>query len=416
MIVLSIETSCDETAMALIETSHCHHLRQSPAKSGDEKQSKKEVKKQSLSKANFKILAEAIASQIETHRPYGGVVPTLAKREHIKNLPKLFRHLERSVAKSKDFTNVDNKLNVGTIAVTVGPGLEPALWTGINFANDLGKKLNIPVIGINHLEGHLFSNWINLIRENQKLKVKSQKIGISQSETNIKFPAIVLLVSGGHTILLKMDTINKWSKLGETRDDAVGEAFDKVAKMLELPYPGGPEIERLAQQSQTPNLIPFPRPMLHSKNYDFSFSGLKTAVLYFLRNAQKEIKNQKNTSLHNKLKVEIATSFQQAAIDVLVKKTMRAVDEFNAKSILLCGGVACNKALSERFDSEIRNLQLTTAESGVPPINSLKKESREIQFYVPPAKYNTDNATMIATAACLGNHYPTNKAKADLGL
>jgi len=253
MKTLAIETSCDETALALIE-----------AKGKGEK-------------TRFKILAEAIASQINVHRPFGGVVPHLAKREHEKNLPIMLEEIKSQV---KDFSP-------DQIAVTVGPGLEPALWAGVNFAQELAKKMDLPLIGVNHLEGHVFSNWL-------------------EDSEQIKFPAVVLVISGGHTILLLMESINKWKKLGETRDDAIGEAFDKVARMLDLPYPGGPEIEKMAHEGD-PKAIKFPRPMIHDKNYDFSFSGLKTSVLYHLRDHKKEV-------------AHVSASFQEAAFDVLTKK------------------------------------------------------------------------------------------------
>ncbi len=264
----------------------------------------------------------------------------LAKREHIKNLPMLWKRIAKQGAKAD------------LLAVTVGPGLEPALWTGIEFAKNLAKELNKPLIGVNHLEGHLYSNWLVPIRADKK--------------QDIIFPAIVLLVSGGHTILLKMISPTKWKKLGETRDDAAGEAFDKVARLLNLLYPGGPEIEKLAKKGN-PKTIDFPRPMLRDKNYEFSFSGLKTAVLYYLRD------NPKTN------KADIAASFQQAVLDVLIGKTVRAAKEFNAKSVLLCGGVAANKTLR----------------------NALKKESAKIgaEFFAPQLKFNTDNAAMIAMAA-----------------
>lgn len=324
--ILAIETSCDETAMALVEISG------------------------TKGKPEFKILAEAISSQISVHRPFGGVVPMLAKREHIKNLPIVLKKLKLKVKPDQ-------------IAVTIGPGLAPALWTGINFANDLAKKIKTPIIGINHLEGHIYSNWL-----------KNQEI---------KFPAVVLVVSGGHTILLLMKNMKKWRKLGETRDDAVGEAFDKVARMLKLPYPGGPEIEKLAGKGNA-EAIDFPRPMIHAKNYDFSFSGLKTAVLYYLRDHKKPVKKN------------VCASFQQAVIDVLSAKTMGAVKEFKAKSVLLCGGVAANKALQSNLKTESRKLKA--------------------KFYVPELKFNTDNAVMIAAATYLGNHHPTKKALPNLNL
>ncbi|HCX45079.1 TPA: tRNA (adenosine(37)-N6)-threonylcarbamoyltransferase complex transferase subunit TsaD [Patescibacteria group bacterium] len=328
MKTLAIETSCDETALALVDA------------------------KDQGEDSEFKILAEAVASQIKIHRPFGGVVPHLAKREHEKNLPIMLEEIKSQV---NDFTP-------DQIAVTVGPGLEPALWPGINFAQELAEKMNLPLIGVNHLEGHVFSNWL----ENSK---------------QIKFPAIVLVISGGHTILLLMEGINKWKKLGETRDDAVGEAFDKVARMLDLPYPGGPEIEKMAHEGN-PKAIKFPRPMIHDKNYDFSFSGLKTSVLYHLRDNKKDV-------------ADVSASFQEAAFDVLAKKTLKAVEEFNAKSILLCGGVAANKTLQNRF--------------------AKIAEEEGLNFSVPQLKYNTDNGVMIAVAAHLGKNFPI-KADSSLNL
>lgn len=314
--ILSIETSCDETAIAVLKCSG------------------------GLNKLTFKILANEVSSQIKIHRPFGGVVPNLAKREHIKNLPKIYRKIK------KEIPGLEKKIDL--IAVTVGPGLEPALWTGINFAEELAKTTKKPLIGVNHMEGHLFGFLL------------------SEQKNKLTFPAIGLVVSGGHTILLKMQSLNKWEKLGETVDDAAGEAFDKVARILSLQYPGGPEIEKLSKQGN-PKAIAFPRPMLNQRNYDFSFSGLKTSVLYYLRD------NPKTN------KADIAASFQQAAIDVLNKKSMKAADEFSARSIILCGGVACNKTLRETIKNE--------------------SERRGLNFFAPEMKFNTDNAAMIAAAA-----------------
>lgn len=333
MKILAIETSCDDTSIALIEAMGNPLL------------------KNHSGNWRIKILKNFVSSQIKVHEPFGGVVPTLAKREHIKNLPILWKRIAKQGKKAD------------LLAVTVGPGLEPALWAGIEFAKNLAKELNKSLIGVNHLEGHLFSNWLKPIGKAQNAKRKTKNL-------NLVFPAIVLLVSGGHTILLKMDSLVKWKKLGETRDDAAGEAFDKVARLLNLPYPGGPEIEKLAKKGN-PKAINFPRPMLHQpaggKNYEFSFSGLKTAVLYYLRDNSKANK------------ADVAASFQQAVLDVLIGKTIRAAKEFNAKSILLCGGVAANKTLR----------------------NALKKESAKIgaEFFAPQFKFNTDNAAMIAAAA-----------------
>ena len=326
-IVLAIETSCDETAMAMVRCSG------------------------NLKSPKFEVLKNIVSSQIAIHRPFGGVVPNLAKREHIKNLPLVLRKIFKS--------NVKGQMSkVDCIAVTVGPGLEPALWTGINFAQELAAKLKKPLIGVNHMEGHLYSNWLPAAKvKSQKSKVKSLKI---------VFPAVALIVSGGHTILLYMKSINKWTNLGETLDDAAGEAFDKVARMLNLPYPGGPEIQKLAAKGN-PNAIKFPRPMLNKVNYEFSFSGLKTSVLYYLRDNP------------NVKKEDVAASFQQAVIDVLTKKTMRAAEEYKAKTILLCGGVSANRPLQESLRATAYVLRAN--------------------FVVPGFEFNTDNAAMIAAAA-----------------
>src|SRR5258708_7213874 len=283
MKILAVETSCDETGIALLEATG------------------------GVRAPRFKVLTNLVASQIKIHRPFGGVVPNLAKREHLKNLPVLFKKL---AAKHKN-------LKPDLITATVGPGLEPALWTGIGFAKDLAKQYDIPLAGANHLEGHLYSFLL------------------SGSVSNI-FPAIALIVSGGHTILLRVESFSKWRRLGETRDDAAGEAFDKVARLLDLPYPGGPEIEKIAKHGD-PAAIVFPRPMLHDKSYDFSFSGLKTSVLYYLRDHKKANK------------ADVAASFQQAAFDVLVTKTIRAARESDARSVMLSGGVAANRGLRARL-------------------------------------------------------------------
>jgi len=342
MKILAIETSCDDTAIALVEASGI------------------------ISGPKFKILKSIVSSQIEIHRPWGGVVPNLAKREHIKNLPKIFDKLKIKSDKSK----------VDAICVTVGPGLEPALWAGIEFAKKVYQQLKtenkkIKLIGVNHLEGHLYSFLLS--EQNKTVNSKSKLLITKQTKRlNTKphpltpmFPAIALIVSGGHTILLKMETPIKWKKLGETKDDAVGESFDKVAKMLGFPYPGGPEIQRLAEKGN-PNAIRFPRPMIGSKDYNFSYSGLKTSVLYYLRDNPKTKKE------------DVAASFQEAALDVLVKKTERAAREHNARSIFLSGGVAANKELR-------RKLKVTS-------------QKLQVSFIAPPMDFNTDNAVMIAVA------------------
>jgi N6-L-threonylcarbamoyladenine synthase len=316
--ILAIETSCDETGIAVLEASG------------------------GLRTPKFRVVKNVVSSQIAIHRPFGGVVPNLAKREHLKNLPILFAKVVGTGTKAEKYMD-----GINFITVTVGPGLEPALWTGITFAEELSKIYKKPLIGANHLEGHLYSFLLS-----------------SRQPTNL-FPAVALIVSGGHTILLRVDSFSKWKRLGETRDDAAGEAFDKVARLLDLPYPGGPEVEKNALEGN-PTAITFPRPMLHDKNYDFSFSGLKTAVLYYLRDNPKT------------KKADIAASFQAAAIDVLIAKTIRAAKGVSAKSIILCGGVAANNALR----------------------GALRHASRKIgaRSLVPDFKYNLDNAAMIGAA------------------
>lgn len=316
MKILAIETSCDDTSLALVHASG------------------------GLSNPKFKIVKNLVSSQITIHRPFGGVVPNLAKREHIKHLPLLLSKL----------TPKSSKLKADYIAVTVGPGLEPALWTGIEFAKKLSHELHVPILPTSHLDGHLYSTLL------------------SGKLTKKDFPAVALIVSGGHTILLLAKDLAHFKKLGETLDDAAGEAFDKVARMLELQYPGGPEVEKLAKKGSGA-AIKFPRPMLNQKNYHFSFSGLKTSVLYYMQNRK----------LKPGEKADIAASFQAAAVEVLTKKTMRAAEEFGAKSVWLSGGVSANKALRTALAGEAKKLKM--------------------KFFVPSFEYNTDNAAMIGVAA-----------------
>lgn len=326
MIILGIETSCDESALAILECSG------------------------GFAAPKFKVLKETVASQVAIHRPFGGVVPNLAKREHLINLPILEKKVfGTGAAAEKLWQKID------AIAVTVGPGLEPALWAGITFAQELSKRHKKPLIGANHLEGHLYSFLLPGGPEAPVDAAALKKI----------LPAVALIVSGGHTILLVVKNLKTWKRLGETRDDAVGEAFDKVARLLDLPYPGGPEISKLACGGN-PNAIPFPQPMLHSKDYDFSFSGLKTSVLYYLKNNPRA------------KKADVAAGFEHAAVNVLVEKTMRAAEATGARSILLSGGVAANGSLRKTLWSAARK--------------------RKMGFHVAKPAYNTDNAVMIAAA------------------
>jgi len=345
--ILAIETSCDETAIALLDISGA------------------------LGKPNIKILGNTLLSQVALHEQYGGVYPDLAKREHQKNLPILLKQtLKEAKMSEAELRTIDY------IAVTAGPGLEPALWVGINFAEELGKSWDKPVVPINHMEGHIYS------------VLYQDKFSISNFQfSKLELPALALLVSGGHTELVHIKDFGDYEILGRTRDDAVGEAFDKTARMLGLPYPGGPQISRLAENSRKrskEDKIKLPRPMIHSKNLDFSFSGLKTAVLYRLK-----LEN----GLDDKFKEDMARAFEDAAIEVLVEKTRRALLELGdedqpslqlrrgaVKTLIVAGGVSANLHLSRE-------------------LKKLIGEFHDITLSMPPRLLTTDNAIMIGIAA-----------------
>ena len=350
MRILAIETSCDETAIAILEIT-----------------GPKE-------KPEVKVLANALYSQAKLHAPYGGVYPNLAKREHEKNLPILLEQIVKET--SLDPATIDR------IAVTVGPGLEPALWTGITFAQDLGKKWNKPVVGVNHMEGHV---WSILFRESP----------ISKSEflisNEIQLPALALLVSGGHTELVYVKGFGGYEILGRTLDDAAGEAFDKAARMLGLPYPGGTEISKLAQAARDKNITPgfkLPRPMLHSGDFNFSFSGLKTAVLYKIRDEKRN---------DPEFKMEMAREFEDAVMEVLVEKTKRAVEESgNIRTIIVAGGVSASSYLRSQFEVLARDLN--------------------IKLLIPDRDLATDNAVMIGLAAYTGKIRTDLRAQGNLAI
>lgn len=396
MKILAIETSCDETAIAIIDWS----------------------KRTSA----IKIMANLISSQIEIHKPFGGVVPNLARREHEKNLvPILLEALKKAKMFNMEsgISNLENKksgpsnskfqiLNsilerepilldsfiknitpitipkIDAIAVTYGPGLAPALWVGLNFAKALSFVWKKPLIPVNHMEGHIFSA---LLKEKHKPRRHQLKInsGVgAPTETSelqtIKFPAIALLVSGGHTEIILINKLGVYKIIGETIDDASGEAFDKVARILELPYPGGPEISKLASLPPSKYLLPrsLPRPMLHSKDFNFSFSGLKTAVLYLVRDLTKA-----KIDLTEEVKSAIAKEFQDAVVEVLVSKTIDAANTYKVKSLILGGGVAANVLLREELGKK------------------LKKEIKSAKLYLPNTTQTGDNALMIALAAAV---------------
>ncbi|USN87629.1 MAG: tRNA (adenosine(37)-N6)-threonylcarbamoyltransferase complex transferase subunit TsaD [Candidatus Nomurabacteria bacterium] len=360
MLILSIETSCDETAVSIIEAV------------GDFPNSK------------YEVLGDALFSQIDTHREYGGVFPALAKREHIATvLPMLEKALKEAKLESnfspaltedqKDhihtllsrehgladqvitFYNSYGRPPIDLIAVTTGPGLEPALWVGINFAKALAYIWNTPVVPVDHMEGHILASVFD-----------GHKIA------PLTFPSLSLLVSGGHTELVLMQDWGQYEKIGQTRDDAVGEAFDKVARLLGLDYPGGPIISRLAEEAHKEQLPPFtdlPRPMLHSGDLDFSFSGLKTAVLYATKDRELTDDNKK----------ALARDFEDAVIEVLIKKVTQAIEKYSVKSLIVGGGVSANQHLRQA-------------------ITDLKKKTdfSELNIYLPDPALSTDNSIMIA--------------------
>jgi N6-L-threonylcarbamoyladenine synthase len=365
MRILSIETSCDETSIAIINTKHTE-----------------------VGFDSVHVYAHYTATQIAVHKEYGGVFPAIAKREHIKALvPVLDICIKESVKNNyTDFIKIDithkkiekihtilqrepelaqefidyiknNELpQVDAIAVTSGPGLEIALWTGICFAKALSVILNIPVVGINHMLGHLYSPLISL--EN---KDKKDAVIINTINNN----ALALLVSGGHTEIIKIEN-NNFTKIGQTVDDAIGEAFDKVARLVGLSYPGGPEISRLAQMGRDMNIVDinFPRPMIYSGDYNFSYSGLKTAVMYYLRD--NPIQNEND-------KIQIAMSFENAAVEVIIKKVTKAIREFMPTQILLGGGVAANTYLKKLLQNlcDENNVELLTPSNAVAGDNAL---------------------------------------------
>jgi len=329
MLILGIETSCDDTCISVVK-----------------------VKSQKSKVKSFEILSNVVSSQVKLHAKYGGVWPFLAKREHQKNLPIVFQKAIKGIGVSK----------IDLIGVTIGPGLEPCLWQGINFAKELAEKLKKPLIPVNHLEAHILVNFL------------SSKFPAGEKMRNL-FPAICLVVSGGHTVLFLMEKIGKYKLIGETRDDAAGECFDKVARILGLGYPGGPAIATFAYRKKNAMaqiLRQLPRPMIYQRNYDFSFAGLKTAVLYDFKKRPLKIRESREYL------IEMCQEIQQAIIDVLNHKILKATKEFRAKSIILGGGVAANKELRKQFKSNVKSQRLN------------------VKFLVPPKIFCLDNAAMVA--------------------
>ncbi|WP_405099269.1 tRNA (adenosine(37)-N6)-threonylcarbamoyltransferase complex transferase subunit TsaD [Oceanobacillus sp. FSL H7-0719] len=310
-IILGIETSCDETAASIVKNGNT-------------------------------ILSNVVASQIESHKRFGGVVPEIASRHHVEQMTLV---LEETIQQAKvDWDEID------AIAVTEGPGLVGALLIGVNAAKALAFAKNKPLVGVQHIAGHIYAN---------------------RFQQEFDFPLLALIVSGGHTELILMKEHGHFELVGETRDDAAGEAYDKVARMLKLPYPGGPEIDRLAQSGKA--TIDFPRAWLEEGSYDFSFSGLKSAVINKIHNAE-----QRGETLKDE---DIAASFQASVIDVLTTKTLRAAKEFNVKQVIVAGGVAANRGLRTELLSQF--------------------EKEGIPILIPPLNLCTDNAAMIAAAGTI---------------
>jgi N6-L-threonylcarbamoyladenine synthase len=370
--ILAIETSCDETASAVLRVNFNGKI------------------------PEIQTLSSVIKSQIKLHSKMGGVVPEVAARAHIKNiLPVTQKALDQARVHLNNSSLFDDRQKVMNkkidyIAVTQGPGLISSLIVGIEFAKALSFATDKPLIPVNHMAGHLYSA-LPEIKDN----------GLRIKDT---FPMISLIVSGGHTMLVLMKNEKDYKVIGQTVDDAAGEAFDKVAKLLKLPYPGGPEVSKLAEKGKP--TINFPRPMLNSKDYNFSFSGLKTAVLYYVQGhlSSEALAKVEGLRIKDKgLAANICASFQEAVVDVLVTKTLRAAKEYKAKSVSLSGGVAANTSLREKLKVESKKLK--------------------VKFFVPPKNLTTDNAEMIGIAAAFKLNqgykpktYKTVKADSNLEL
>jgi len=320
ILTLGIETSCDETAAAVL-------------------------------RGGRELLSNVISTQIPLHQKFGGVVPEIASRKHIVNIMPV---IDEAINKA----GVELR-QINQIAVTFGPGLAGALLVGLSAAKSLAYALKIPLIAVNHLEGHIFANFL--------------------SAPQLEPPFLSLVVSGGHTALIKMTGYNSFELLGQSRDDAAGEAFDKIARVMGLPYPGGPEIDKLAKLGD-PDAITFPHPKV--TGYDFSFSGLKSAVLNYLNTAQ--MKGEQINS------ADVAASFQKTVVDTLAEKTLAAAEEFKLDKIVLAGGVAANSSLEKTLRSACQR--------------------RGLEFFYPSKILCTDNAAMIA---CRGYYQSLEKDFAD---
>ena len=373
MRILAIETSCDETGIAIVE-----------------------ARGSSSTPKSVKVLSNTLISQASLHAEFGGVFPAIARREHAKNIvpllmhaikeAKLSRKLKTPRVLSKKEETILSKIfhkepelfaifkdtllslkvpAIDAVAVTSGPGLEPALWVGINTAEALGALWGVPVIPVNHMEGHIVASLMSTTNN-----------GKTFSLAEPKYPSLALLISGGHTELVLMPSRGKYKMLGQTRDDAVGEAFDKVARMLGLGYPGGPEISKLAEKAPEHQKlsVPLPRPMLKSGDFDFSFSGLKTSVLYAIK---------KFETLTDRDRELIAKDFEDSVTEVLLAKTLTAAKKYNVKEIILGGGVTANKKIRKVFTEKVA------------------EEMPGTSLFIPTVLLSGDNGLMIGVAGLL---------------
>ncbi len=402
--ILSIETSCDETAVSIID-----------AEGG-------------VDTPVFKVLGNALYSQIDLHAEYGGVFPMLAKREHGKNLVPLLDQAVDIALKSADitdstaqstesqnsFTNLTEQttlitsilekeqglsetllkyleeninklssLNIDYIAVTKGPGLEPALWVGISFAKALSIAVQKPLIPINHMEGHI----VSVLTDDTLNGAPSDSV-----EHRVNFPALALLISGGHTELVECKNWNEYKIIGHTVDDAIGEAFDKVARLIGIPYPGGPVISKLAKESRDQDTTAeyerthgnrpwsLPRPMIHSKDLNFSFSGIKTAVLYAVR---EKTAQSKGAELSDTDKKTLAEEFENAVTEVIIKKTERAIEQTHSETLIVGGGVIANTYIR----NELKKM--------------ISEKFSHVSLLIPTLDMTTDNSVMIGVAGYL---------------
>lgn len=327
--ILAIETSCDETAAAVVENGRT-------------------------------LLSNVVATQIELHRRYGGVFPEVASRQHVLTIEPVVRQA-LAEAQIADLRTLD------AVAVTHGPGLAGSLLVGVNTAKGISFASGLPLIAVNHLEGHVYSNWID---------ADGLSMTADRARPDAQFPVLVLLVSGGHTELILMTGHCQYQRLGGTLDDAAGEAFDKIARLLELGFPGGPAIQKAAEQGDA-SRFDLPRPLLHNADhrFNFSFSGLKTAVLNLVRQLEADGANPREPQLA----AHIAASFQAAVADVLIAKTADAAAQFDVAQVCICGGVSANRPLRELAQQCFAQMQLP--------------------LYIPPLALCTDNAAMIGAAA-----------------